>query len=50
MREGFQAIKAALIEKSEPYLPKPDARWRISTDASNYAIGAVLEQKQDDGH
>ena len=49
MREGFQAIKAALIEQVELYLPQPDARWRISTDASDYAIGAVLEQEQDDG-
>ena len=46
MREG---IKAALIEQVELYLPQPDARWRIITDASDYAIGAVLEQEQDDG-
>ena len=49
MREGFQAIKAALIEQVELYLPQPDARWRISTDASDYAIAAVLEPEQDDG-
>ena len=49
MREGFQAIKAALIEQVELYLPKPDARWRISTNASDYAIGVVLEREQYDG-
>ena len=48
MREGFQDIKAALIENVEMYLPKPHARWRISTDASDYAIGRVLEEEQDD--
>ena len=49
MREGLEAIKAALIEKVELYLPKPDARWRISTDASDYDTFALLEQEQDDG-
>ena len=49
MREGFQAIKAALIEQVELYLPQPDARWRIITDTSDYAISAVLVQEQDDG-
>ena len=26
------------------------ARWRLSTDASHFAVGGVLEQEQDDGN
>ena len=39
-----------LTEKTRLYLPKPRLPWRIITDASNYAVGAVLEQQQKDGN
>ena len=44
---GVQQIKDSLIEKVELYLPRPGARWRLSTDASDFAVGGVLEQEQD---
>ena len=50
MEWGFQQIKDSLIEKVELYLPRPGARWRLSTDASDFAVGGVLEQEQDDGN
>ncbi len=29
--------------------PDPQRQWTVQTDASGYAIGAVLSQQQDDG-
>ena len=43
MEWGFQQTKDSLIEKVELYLPRPGARWRLSTDASDFAVGGVLE-------
>ena len=50
MEWGSQEIKDSLIEKVELYLPRPGARWQLCTDASDSAVGGVLEQEQDDGN
>ena len=50
MKENFEQLKQALTEKTKLYLPKPGLPWRIITDASNYAVGGVLEQQQEDGN
>ena len=48
-REAFESLKTALM--SEPILRQPNFKLRfwLYTDASNYAIGAILSQKDDDG-
>ena len=43
--DAFQAIKEALTEELELYHVHPDEAFFLRTDASRYAIGAVLEQK-----
>ena len=48
--EDFEATKNSFITHVALYLPKPGARWRFSTDASDYAIGGVIEQEQEDGN
>ena len=50
MVKGFGAIKNSLITRVALYLPKPGARWRLSTDTSDYAIRGVLHQEQEDGN
>ena len=41
MVKGFEAIKNSLITRVALYEPKPGARWRLSTEASDYAIGGT---------
>ena len=48
MKQNFELLKKALDDQTRLYLPKPGLPWRIITDASNYAVGGVLEQKQED--
>ena len=48
MLAGFDALKAAVTQELALYLPG-DGRWRIYTDASDYAIGGELQQEQADG-
>ena len=50
MNTNFEDLKNVLTEKTSLYLPKPGLPWRIITDASNYAVGGVLDQQQEDGH
>ena len=47
--EAFQSLKTALC--SDPILAYPvdGLPWIIDTDASNYAVGAVLSQRHPDG-
>ena len=42
--EAFHHLKAALREVASLHVPKFDKLFYIRTDASRYAIGAVLEQ------
>ena len=50
MKTNFEALNHVLPEKTRLYLPEPGLPWRISTDASNYAVRGVLEQQQEDGN
>jgi len=47
---AFQTLKKAVA--SSPVLAHPnlEARFRVETDASNYAYGAVLSQRSEDDH
>ena len=42
---AFANIKAALAESTLLFHPKPDAELSLMTDASDVAVGAVLQQK-----
>ena len=42
--EAFHHLKATLCEVATLHVPKFDRPFYIRTDASRYAIGAVLEQ------
>ena len=48
-QEAFETLKQKLLE--EPILVSPDfsREFWVVTDASDYALGAVLEQKDDEG-
>ena len=50
MKESFQRLKQALTEKAKLYIPKLGFPWHIITDASNYTVGRVLEQQQEDAN
>ena len=43
--EAFVQLKAALCEVATLYVPKFDRSFYLRTDASKYAVGAVLEQQ-----
>jgi hypothetical protein len=47
-QQAFDTLKKALV--SAPVLAHPDSRqpWMVQSDASGFAIGAVLSQKQTD--
>ena len=49
MRVGFRAINDSLVDAVNLYIPSPEGRWRIFTDAGDYAVGGTLEQEQPDG-
>ena len=42
---SFEAVKAALAATTLLHHPRTGANLSVTTDASNYAIGAVLEQR-----
>ena len=48
-QNGFDAIKAALVKATLLHHPKPSAPLALTTDASNFAIGGVLEQRGRNG-
>ena len=48
-QQGFVAIKDALAKAVLLHHPKPNASLALTTDASNFAIGGVLEQRGKDG-
>ena len=47
--DAFEAMKCALLDKPKLWLINPDPGFVLRTDASDYAVGAVLEQVEDDG-
>ena len=47
--KAFDDMKAALLKPLHLHLLNPDKRFVLRTDASDYAVGAVLEQVQEDG-
>ena len=47
--EAFETLKRTLLGKLELFLINPDKAFVLRTDASNYAVGAVLEQVRGDG-
>lgn len=46
---AFHELKRRLTEAPILAHPDPMRQWTVQTDASGYAIGAVLSQQQDDG-
>ena len=48
-RKSFEATKTALAEATLLHHPRPGAKLALTTDASNQAIGGVLEQFGDKG-
>ncbi|GBG86468.1 hypothetical protein CBR_g41463 [Chara braunii] len=50
-RRSFQALKTAMLMAPVPSIYDPTLQTRVTTDASDYGIGAVLEQHDgDDWH
>ena len=48
-QKSFDAVKEALAQATLLHHPRPGAKLAITTDASNIAIGGVLEQEGPDG-
>ena len=46
--DAFSRLKERLLEQLGLFLVDPNKGFVLQTDASNYAVGAVLEQVQDD--
>ena len=49
LQKSFDAVKEALAQATLLHHPRPGARLAVTTDASNQAIGGVLEQEGPDG-
>ena len=47
--DAFSRLKERLLGQLGLFLVDPDKRFVLRTDASDYAVGAVLEQIRDDG-
>jgi hypothetical protein len=43
---AFEALKGALLTRPVLTLPNPKHKWRLATDASEVAMGAVLSQRR----
>jgi hypothetical protein len=48
--DTFQALKREFIKAPVLVMPNLDEPFYLEMDASNYALGAVLMQKDDNGH
>ena len=48
-QRAFDTLKRALVEAPILAHPDPQRQWIVETDASGFAIGGILSQKQDDG-
>jgi hypothetical protein len=47
--DAFSALKMAFLNSCETAIPTDEGAWKLETDASDIAIGAILSQQQDDG-
>ena len=50
MHDNFEKIKTSRCEACSLYIPGDQGEFAIHTDASDHRIGAVLEQKDDQGN
>ena len=48
-QKAFMTLKALLISSKVMMIPRPDRPYILYTDASDYAVGAILVQKDDSG-
>ncbi|RYP29658.1 hypothetical protein DL768_011210 [Monosporascus sp. mg162] len=48
-KEAFQLLKDEITKAPIMRLPNANRKKRLKTDASDYALGAVLEQQEDNG-
>ena len=49
MIKGFEKLKADIVRNAELYFSDLSGSWIIESDASDYAVGGILKQKQPDG-
>ena len=47
-QRAWETLKGALLCRPVLSLPRKDLHWRLATDASNVAMGAVLSQYDND--
>ena len=47
-QKAFETLKGARLCRPVLVLPRKDRHWRLATDASIVAVGAVLSQYDDD--
>jgi hypothetical protein len=50
MQEGLRNIEKEVHRRTVLAMPDPDRPFQIESDASKYASGAVLTQKDANGH
>lgn len=48
LRQAHRLAKSSLVNYLKLAYPRPNAQLRLTTDASDIAVGGVLEQKNDD--
>ena len=48
MQKSFNRVKQLFCETTTLYFPDPRKAYCLETDASNYALGAILYQKNDE--
>ncbi|KAF8642660.1 hypothetical protein AX16_009447 [Volvariella volvacea WC 439] len=46
-QQAFNTLKETLANASNLFLPQDHGKWHLETDASDYALGAILYQYQD---
>lgn len=47
-QQAFDALKDKITSAPVLTMPRDDGQFRVEADASDYAVGAVLSQLQDD--